>query len=204
MKYTVDAVLEMLENGFHAKAHAKEANRILGKIYDNLTHGMRMDLIDHKAEKKQNNEFNEEDEKRFEELYWGLPDLHNWKEKHHAVYAPLYPVEVETIEELAELRNAVKNAPVVPVVKNDEAEARIMKDLWELKELKEHQFVRGIRLTEHFGNLMVWGNVHICCMANGTKYLRCFWYLHGELTALRVILAVAEKHKANHPELYEK
>lgn len=137
---------------------------------------------------------------KFEELYWGTPDLHNWREKHTELYAELFPKHVSLIKELVEFRNVVKNAEIQMHDKVDEKALRrkaIMKDIKAMIEKRKTDFIEGVEMAHRFGGLQVTATAHLVYGHKGTTFVRTFWYLNGKFTALNVIIAVQEKYEAD-------
>lgn len=188
--YTQKAV-ELFEAGFTSKAGQKRAFEALAHAADLLrkdVHAICFDLRGH----AQGSEFPE----RASSAYWMNFDLHLWNEKRRAELLGYLP-EAEAIanqyDDLAALRKAIKAAPVVKAErKADEREARIMKSIRELMELRKSQYERGLKLHDLFGGLSVSGNVHYVTNQHGTTFLRTFYYLCGALTPLKVIFAVMD------------
>ena len=52
-----------------------------------------------------------------------------------------------------------------------------------------------MKLTEYFGKMDVYANVHIVHGHKGTIFVRAFYYMFGKMTPLNVIIAIHERHR---------
>ena len=132
------------------------------------------------------------------ELYWERPhDLHQFTAKKRDMFRPYFPDEVAEIEALLELREAVKASEIRKVEANPQRklEDRITADLKALMERQERQYVTGLEMTRYFGTMPVSVNAHFVVNQYGTTFVRCFYYLHGKLTALNTIMAIKDTYK---------
>ena len=200
-QYYTDYAIELWEEGFNSKASKKRCLEKLSYAYEDLT-------------KKINNIYRlvprEVRDDAWEELYWMIPhNLFQWKDKHsqaHVYYG--IPVYVKEIDSLVELRIAVKETEIVPPVKSEEKikKEKIEKTIEEIMERHRVKFLEAYSLTEELFPLLglqVYVNSHWVTNQFGTTFVRNFFYLNDKLTALNTIMAVAGKHKRNHPELYK-
>lgn len=172
---------ELFNAGFSSKAGQRRALDSLNRAYD-LQKGAIHDIL-----------LGEERGEGWNELYWGLPDLHNWKPRHSEQYKT-FAIQVAAIEQLVELRNEVRAAAIVPPAKSEAKviEERVIKSIRDLMETRKEQFLTGCRLHEVFGKLPVSINAHYVTNAHGTTFIRCFYYMNGRLTPLNVIIAVLQ------------
>ena len=133
-------------------------------------------------------------EARYDELYWSIPDIHNWREKHSKMFAEFAEI-VEEAESLFETRKAIKETEVAPKAEKtvDPREEKVYKSIADEMEARKASYVRGLSLAEIFGGLNVTANSHMVTNSHGTTFPRTFFYLFGKLTALNVIIAVHEK-----------
>ena len=139
---------------------------------------------------------------KFDELYWGVPmDLHVWKPKVAAKFAA-YPEFVADCDALADLRAAIKVAPVEPKpVREDHP-------LLVLARKEPESFVDlNRRLQGEYRDALDLGrtlrdrkgapleglpvNVHrvFCANYGGTTWVRLDWFLSGRRVAFSVIAA---------------
>lgn len=183
-RYVTEAT-ELFNAGFTSKAAQKRAIDNLNRAYD-LQKGAIHDILLAEAERGEG----------WNELYWGLPDLHNWKPRHSEQYKT-FALQVVTIEQLVELRNAVKTAEITPPAKSEikVIEERVIKSIRDLLETRREQFLTGCRLVEVFGKLPVSINAHYVTNAHGTTFIRCFYYVNGRLTPLNTIICVLQTMK---------
>ena len=131
------------------------------------------------------------------DVYWNLPAYpHQWKAKHRTLSLSVFPQTAATcdqIEELAAFRAAVKDADVVKVERQaNERVERVQKSIRDILEQRQADYARGLDLSKLFGGLSVTVNVHLVTNQHGTTFLRAFYFMHGRMTALGVILAVAQ------------
>lgn len=139
------------------------------------------------------------------DIYWDvLPEsLHHWNSKRAEkvlVVLPEVSDQVQMINELRGFRETIKAVEVVPPVKTNSEEVRITKSIRELMEQRKTQYERGLELSDLFGGLAVHANVHYVTNQHGTTFLRAFYYMHGNLTPLNVIIAVAQERTKNNKE----
>lgn len=188
--YTSQAV-EAFEAGFTSKAGQKRAFEALSRAYELLGTSIRGIYLDKPHEERNAAE---------EAIYWGLPDLHNWKAKHSAAVLAVYPQvtsEVAQIEALVELRAAIKSAEIVKVERKADARVEaIQGSIRALMEKRQAQYARGLELHDLFGRLPVYANVHMVTNAHGTTFMRAFYFMYDKLTPLNVILAVMQAKAA--------
>lgn len=131
------------------------------------------------------------------DVYWDLPSYpHQWKAKHRTLSLSVFP-QTEAIcgqiEELVAFRAAVKDAEVVKVERQaDERVERVQKSIRHMMEQRQADYARGLDLSKLFGGLSVTANVHLVTNQHGTTFLRAFYFMHGRMTALSVIMAVVQ------------
>ena len=183
-----DLALDAFNAGFSSKAGQKAATDNLNRAYELLQREtIQRGLLEDRTLGGS--------EEAWKTLYWGTPDLHNWKAKHSAMYAPFFPEAVAAIERLAELRAEIKAAPIVPPAAPEvspfEVKARETITAW--LERRRAQYVEALELAEVFGGLPVTATSHYVTNAHGTTFLRTFWYLRGKLTPLQIIIAAAQE-----------
>ena len=132
-----------------------------------------------------------------DDLYYGMPsDLHQWRAKHSEMLRQFHP-EAESIialiEQLIELRNAIKEADIIAVErKTNDREQSFVKSAIELIQLRKAQFNEGCNLFDLFNGLPVSAKTHVAINQHGTMFNRTFFYMAGRLTPLSVILAVMD------------
>ena len=126
--------------------------------------------------------------------YWDMSTtLHNLKEK-HLVIVDKYCELRNTMEDLKEARTVVKATPITKIVK-EETKADIVRTYVE-KSLEDRieDYLQKLDLTRHFG-MTVWANAHWVTNQYGSTFIRHFYYLNGNLTALNTICAIAQTLK---------
>lgn len=183
-RYLTEAT-DLFNEGFSSKAAQRRALDSLNRAYD-LQKGAIHDIL--LAETDRGEGWND--------LYWGVPDLHNWKPRHSEQFKTFAP-QVAAIEQLVELRNEVKAAEITPPAKSEAKviEERVIKSVRDLLETRRAQFLEGCRLAEVFGKLPVSVNAHYVTNAHGTTFIRCFYYMAGRLTPLNTIICVLQTMK---------
>lgn len=179
--FYTDRALAALNAGFTSMAGQKAALSDLNYAYDVHKRAIADTLLA------------DRDIANWDDLYYGRPDLHNWKPKHSVAYA--WSAEVPAIEQLVELRATIKAAPVNSPVRAEPSpyQVRAEKTLSELIELRQSQYLNAINLGEVFNGLPVHANTHRVTNDCGTTFLRTFYYLAGRFTPLSVIIAAAEE-----------
>lgn len=181
---------------FSCKAHKNDALKDVARTYEK-----RVDAVLNKSILDRLTAYlrcgDGENEKRYNELYWSIPDLHCWRPKHSKMFAE-FPEIVAEAESLFELRNAIKAAEIEPKKEKeiDPREEKVYKAIAAEMEARKASFVRGLDLAEIFGGLSVYANSHMVTNSHGTTFPRTFFYLFGKLTALDVIIAVHEKRES--------
>jgi len=179
---SIDKATELFNKGFTSKASKQNALQVLSRGYEGISGSITDNIL------------MLERTPETQDLYWNCPrELHQWRDKHSKMYSD-YPESVSVIEEMIELRNAIKEADInTPVKKLDEKESVILKSIKDQMEMNQQNYVRGIDLSEKFGGLNVTCNAHLVRNAHGTVFIRHFFYMFYKLTPFNVIVAVAEK-----------
>jgi hypothetical protein len=123
-------------------------------------------------------------------------DLHNVRDRHIDNLFTIIGVAQE-VRTLTMLREAIKNAEIIPPAqKNDREEQIARKTLEQLREMRLEQFERGCDLHEIFGHLPVTASWHWVTNQYGTTFERVFYYMDGKLTPLGMIIAILEEKEA--------
>lgn len=184
--FYVDAALTALNNGFTSKSGQQNAIADLNRAYDVGVKGMIQDELLQLDRAERDEQWNT--------LYWGIPDLHNWKAKHSELFARFIE-NVALAEQLVALRASIKAAPVNTPVRAEPSpyEVKARETLMELIQRRQTQYLEAVALGEVFGGLPVSANTHLVTNEHGTTFLRTFFYLRGEFTPLNVIIAAAEE-----------
>lgn len=192
----IDKAVAAFNHGFYAKAHQKEALDQLNRAYEAIRDKAHDLIID-----EANATFGQPQTPgawdAWKQSYADrdLPfDLHQVRPRHLPILAQ-YGEFGAKVAQLIELREEIKAAPILPVIK-DETKAkieRVRETLIELIERRQGQFLEAVEIGHEFGGLPVTVNAHWVTHEKGTRFLRHFFYLNGKLTALVVILAAAQK-----------
>lgn len=176
---TKEEVLEAYNNGFTSMAARKRCLDTLRKIYDDIADAMRKELLRQRGLLE-----SESAQAEMTNLYYDLPELHNWRSKHNEEYKS-FATEVVEINQLVELRNKIKAANIVP---KPEPKQKLLTD----SILKMLEGKRGmVDLSSRLG-LSVAVNVHHVSAHDKADYTRCFYYLNGEITSLHKIVAIIQ------------
>lgn len=178
------AATDAFNAGFSSKAAQKAAldsvnraaDEVKGRVHEELLTVARDDRTDDWAD-----------------LYYGFPAVHVWKAKHQASYVA-FPEAVSAMDQLAALRQSIKDQPIVPPVKDaDKVRVETVRTtILDLIEKRKAQFRDGIKMVEVFGKLPVTVSGHYVTNEHGTTFPRYFFYLAGKLTPLNVILAIVD------------
>lgn len=131
---------------------------------------------------------------------WAAPDYpHQWKPKHRETIeaAGIYADELFLmIDEIVAFRNSVKSAEIVKFERVESARVKAVaqknKSIKEFMEQRKIQVMEGVEMAKLFGGLHVTASAHLVVNEHGTRFFRVFYYLNGKLTALSVIIAIAE------------
>lgn len=120
-------------------------------------------------------------------------ELHQIRDRHHA----FFDAEQQAIlPRLIELRSAIKTAPTIKV-EADPMDAKVIEirtTLAEEMEARQARFLTAYDMTKHFG-MSVSVSAHWVTHQKGTEFIRHFFYLNGNLTALNTIIAIADTLK---------
>jgi hypothetical protein len=180
------AAAEAFDRGFSSEAARKSALAQINRAWEMNAETIREDLlrVDHAAR-----------DDAWRAHYWSFPDYpHQWTAKAATMFAG-WPAQAAKAAELAELRAAVKAAPIerlAPVEAHPRAAAaqRAMSD--ELARIRAN-VTHAVELGRIFEGLPVSASGHYCQNAGGTAWIRVDYYLAGRRTALGVILAAADR-----------
>ena len=182
-----------LASGFASEARRKEAQSKLSsafsKVRDAFTNKLLADFP------------RDEDGNRpspFEELYWGVPnDLHLWRPKVAAIFAA-YPEFVAEADALADLRAAIKAAPVEPKpIPEDHPLVVFAKtanvDLAAIREKRMGDYQVALDLGRKLNGLPVSVHRAFCQNYGGTTWVRLDWFLRGRRVAFSVVAAAYDQ-----------
>tara|TARA_R110000744_G_scaffold167098_1_gene284441 strand:- start:25 stop:714 length:690 start_codon:yes stop_codon:yes gene_type:complete len=211
-KYYTDYALELWEEGFNSKASKKRCLEKLSYAFENIVGGI---SGGYSTERMYDQKISRE-----LELYWAVPhNLFQWSAKKIKMHTDFYNEGnsangermidcIKIANKLAELRVAVKETEIVPPIKSEEKikKQKIEKTIEEIMERHNVKFLEAYSLTEELFPLLglqIYVNSHWVTNQFGTTFIRNFFYLNDKLTALHTIMAVAQKHERNHPELYK-
>ena len=186
--FYIDRANTAFEAGFASKAAKQAALGDLNRAYELLRAEITALVLDLPREERT---------QVHDDVYWNLPSYpHQWKAKHRELAVGTFPqtsAACDQIEELAAFRAAVKDADVVKVERQaDERAERVQKSIRDILEQRQADYARGLDLSKLFGGLSVTANVHLVTNQHGTTFVRAFYFMHGRMTALNVILAVAQ------------
>ncbi|UAW07599.1 hypothetical protein AIIMSPlu_037 [Pseudomonas phage AIIMS-Plu-RaNi] len=186
--FCTDRANTAFEAGFTSKAAKQAALGDITRAYELLRAEITSLVLD---------TAHDERTEAHDDVYWNLPAYpHQWKAKHRTLSLSVFPqteAVCDQIEELVAFRAAVKDAEVVKVERQaDERVERVQKSIRETMEQRQADYARGLDLSKLFGGLSVTANVHLVINQHGTTFLRAFYFMHGRMTALGVILAVAQ------------
>lgn len=175
------AAHDAYDAGFASKTAQKRAIADLTRAYSFHEEAIRTDLL------------NDREIADWDALYWGIPDFHNWKPRHSAMFARWDDL-VAKIEAMVDFRAAIKAADIAPPpARKDDRPAQISRSIVEIMEARGKQYDRALKLADLFGGLPVHANVHLVRGHKGAVFLRAFYYLAGEFTPLQVIIAAADE-----------
>ena len=95
---------------------------------------------------------------------------------------------------LVDMRKAIKNAEIILVEASENVKRAevVRKTLREEMDARQEIYINGYDLSKILG-LNVSANAHYVRHSKGTEFIRYFYYLNGNLTALNTIIAIAQK-----------
>lgn len=197
-RYMTEAT-QLLDAGFCTKSAQKRSLECLNRAYDatrDIVHNLAIEIA------RDNNLGREKDDTTWgaylDELrQYDMPfNLHEVRDRHLAAVDPIAPGSVQIVRELLDMRQLVKDTPVVPKPRDDTKKRveAIRLDLMEIIAKRREQYVEALDMARHFGGLPVSCNVHWVRHEQGTMFLRHYFYLRGKLTPLQVLLAAADTY----------
>lgn len=180
-----DKATELFNAGFYSQAAKKRAADYLNRAYYLIKSQIQHEILEQRKASPEQFE-------ALTDLYYSVPDLHHWKEKHDTLFSG-YPLHVEQIKMLIELRGAIKGAEIITVERPEiEVKAELVrKTIAEEMAQRKQQYIENLDLAKLFNGLSVSVNAHYVNHHKGTVYTRYFFYLRGKLTSLNMIMAVA-------------
>jgi hypothetical protein len=128
------------------------------------------------------------------ELYYNVPSyLSGWTNNKRKMFKH-FPAFISAMDELKDRYNEVKEATISPAPKvntvKDIAKNEIKSMLESGKKVEDHD------MSKFFADMKVTVNAHYV-YRDGTSFLRCFWYLNGNVTAYDKIVAIATERMLN-------
>lgn len=138
--------------------------------------------------------------------YYAIPfDLHQVRDRHFEIAAKYAHADFGIVRDLIALRAAIKDAPMAPAPAKPELEIKAEKvrlSVIEEMERRKTLFVEGLDITRLWNEMFprkdggialpVSVNAHWVHGHKGARFVRHFFYLHGKLTPLNTIIAIAE------------
>ena len=202
IEFYIDAATNALDAGFLSEAARKRALDDVNRAYDFIVrqvHGEQLAYFHALPHDEIGRVMLDGDalveHDRIHNLYYDIPALHVVKDKHFAAYAE-WPC-FEAARDLVALRGAIKAAGIVkherPV--NETKAEEVRKYVAKTLEERKAQFVHEVELAHIFGGLRVSVNAHWVYGHKGARFIRYFYYLNGEFTALNMIMAVAQQYE---------
>jgi hypothetical protein len=188
----VDEAQNGFEAGFLSEAARKRALDSLNRAYNEI-HDMVHDAVIAEA----NERWPDGGEARhaFFDRYEIPFDLHQVRDRHFVAMAD-YPA-FHQVRDLIALRAEIKAAEAAKfernpdAVKIEEVRTSIISEM----EKRKAQFVEGMEIARLFNGLPVSVNAHWVYGNKGARYLRHFFYLRGKLTALNMIMFIAQEYE---------
>ena len=190
------AALEALNAGFSSKAGQKTALDNVTRAYELVKETFSRAVL----AVEDRHEADGSMKPVYKAVYWDIPSYpHQYKDKHdeavRAAFGDRFDAELEMIDQLVQLRELIKAAPINAPVRAEPSvfEVKARETIADLMERRKAQFARALDLHEVFGGLPVTANSHWVVNEHGTRFIRTFFYLRGELTPLNLIIAAAEQ-----------
>lgn len=185
----IEKALDLFNKGFHTKADQKRCLELVSRHYEEVRHKITDGFLNMRNAGTMTDE-------EMSPLYYDFPyGLHQIRPKHSVIYSIYFPEEMTEIEYLVQLRNTVKEAPIVKIVSETvEQKEKVEKIEKSLKEIFEHNMNecnRGLRLAELFKYLPISVTPH-WVFRDGGRFIRYFYFMAGKLTALNTILCIMQ------------
>jgi hypothetical protein len=198
----IESAQTAFEAGFRSKAAQKDAIDSLNRAYDivrDFSHGLIIDGAPYHGVDWSALTPDEQDARHDERhAYFDAREqpfgLHQVRDRHLPVFAQ-YGDCAWVVQQLIDLRAAVKAAPVTPPQKDAEVAAveAAQKSVLDLIKTRQAQYENAVALGELFGGLPVTMNWHYVQNQYNTIFPRCFFYLDGKLTPLNVLVAASQE-----------
>lgn len=182
------------EAGFQSEAARKRALDDLNRAYSSLHNKAHDAQITH-ANSDETLSTDQQARCEFFQINRTPFDLHQVREAHIEIIARWSGAEAAALlRDLIALRAAIKAAEIIRHERPaQEARAeQIRKSIVEIMEARQQSYIEGLELSRHFKNMPVSVNAHIVHGHKGAVFYRYFFYLAGKLTALNVIMAIAQ------------
>lgn len=198
----IDAATAAFEAGFLSNAAKKRALEDLGRAYDEIRGEVMGEILKARGEVKYEEqgglfiELATPEQKELSDLYYGVPSYLNQIRDRHLAVITRFSARSYLVRDLIALRQAIKDAEILPVPAKPESEARaetVRKSVIEIMEGRQAQYVHALELGRLFGGLPVSVNAHWVHGHKGARFVRHFFYLYGRLTPLNIIIAAAEQ-----------
>lgn len=187
---------EAFEAGFQSEAARKRALDQLNRAYDDLHQKVMRAILDARVMAADGESYVEDEQNSKD--YWGhQSQLHLVKAKDFEIAARYGVAEFLVAHDLIELRKAIKAAEIVKHERpaNEAKVEAVRKSILEEMEFRKAQFVEGMEVARHFKGLPVSVNAHMVYGHKGARFIRHFFYLRGKLTALNMIMAIADAYE---------
>lgn len=185
----IAAALEALEAGFPSEAARKRALDDLNRAYTTIRNAA-FDAVCTAVRARQG------DTAAQDALFAdnALPyDLHQVRDRHFPALERFSPQHA-LVRDLIALRATIKAADIKPAPQRDPDAQRaeiVRKTILEELQHRKEAYVQGLDIARLLGGLAVTVNAHLVYGHKGAIFTRNFFYLNGQLTALRTILAIA-------------
>lgn len=132
-------------------------------------------------------------------------DLHQVRDAHIVTIRKWRGDEAGMIRDMIALRAAIKDAPLSPAPAKPEIEVKaeqVRRTIMEEMERRKALYIDGLDITRTLNEIFpradgkialpVSVNAHWVHGHKGARFIRHFFYLHGKLTPLNTIIAIAE------------
>ena len=185
----IAAALEALEAGFPSEAARKRALDNLNRAYSTIQEAA-FDAICTAARGIEGDPDAQHALFRENELPF---DLHQVRDRHFPTLER-FGAQHALVRDLIALRATIKAADIKPAPQRDPDAQRaeiVRKTILEELQHRKEAYVQGLDIARLLGGLAVTVNAHLVYGHKRAIFTRSFFYLNGQLTALRTILAIA-------------
>ena len=116
-----DSAVKAIDAGFTAKAHCKNACDLLNRAHYAAKELIQMHYLSSEVKTQE-----------MRDVYYDLPDLHAWKEKHSKAVLSIFPACADLVAKIEELAALRQKAQAMPIEAKPTPEQKVQRDIAKL------------------------------------------------------------------------